>query len=137
MPSWPTRLFLGSSAATNNSPSTPLAPTNDPPTPLRSQPAQLSSSALPSRTSQHSRSFSHPFPSIFGSGKKKAIRNEIEDEDEDDDVVNAKTQLLGTVTSSTPDPLSHAHTVSSSGSIGAASVLSLSRGGEYKLHVRT
>ncbi|KAL8797227.1 MAG: hypothetical protein Q9195_000694 [Heterodermia aff. obscurata] len=87
MPSWPTRLFLGSSATT---PSTLPTTTNEPLTPLRSPPSQATSSSVPRAASQHGRSFSHPFPSIFGSGKKKTSRDE-DDDDDDVDVVDAKT----------------------------------------------
>ena len=111
MPSWPARLFFGSSAAT---PSTFPATTNESLTPLRSPPSQSTSSSVPRAASQHSRSFSHPFPSIFGSGKKKTPRNEEhDDDDDDDDVVDAKTQFGGTPTFSAADPLGHPHTVSS------------------------
>ena len=108
MPSWPTRLFLGSSAAT---PSTLLATTNEPLTPLRSPTSHATSGSVPRAASQHGRSFSHPFPSIFGSRKKKTTRDE-DDDDGDDDVVDAKTQLGGTPTFSAADPLGHSHTVS-------------------------
>lgn len=111
MPSWPTRLFLGSSTAT---PSTLPATTNEPLTPLRNPPSQATSSSVSRAASQHGRSFSHPFPSIFGSGKKKNPRDEDNEEEEDDDVdvVDAKTQFGGTPTFSATDPLGHPHTVS-------------------------
>ena len=108
MPSWPTRLFLGSSAA---NPSTLPATANESLTPLRSPPSQATSSSAPRAAPQHGRSFSHPFPSIFGSGKKKTPRDE-DDDDDDDDVVDAKTQLGGTPKFSAADPLGHPHTVS-------------------------
>ena len=111
MPSWPTRLFLGSSAAT---PSTLPATANESLTPLRSPQSQATSSSAPRAAPQHGRSFSHPFPSIFGSGKKKTPRDEDDDDDDDDDddVVDAKTQFGGTPTFSAADPLGHPHTVS-------------------------
>lgn len=115
MPSWPTRLFLGSSASSNsvaNQPhpsadsdshtdrqrgatrsavhprSPPVPPTNN-----------LPNSSVPCRIPQHGRSISHPFPSIFGSGKKKTERGEEGDED----VVDAKALLTGSLGSHTAD----------------------------------
>ena len=108
MPSWPTRLFLGSSAAT---PSALPTTTNEPLTPLRNPPSQATSSSVPRAASQHGRSFSHSFPSIFGSGKKRTPRDEDDDEG-DDAVVDAKTQFAGTPTFSAADPVGQPHTVS-------------------------
>lgn len=106
MPSWPTRLFLGSSN-TNNPASNQPQPSNDnplqsnrqrgptqPATSLRSPPLRATGDSqinpVHRRASQHGRSISHPFPSIFGSGKKKLPREEDEDK-----VIDAKTLLTG------------------------------------------
>ena len=129
MPSWPTRLFLGSSAATS---STLPATTNESLTPLRSPPSQATSSSVPRAVSQHGRSFSHPFPSIFGSGKKKTPRDE--DDDEDDDVVDAKTQFGGTPTFSAADPLGHPHTVSACSIIISTPFIFSTAHWSYKLY---
>lgn len=106
MPSWPTRLFLGSSGA--NKSSTHDQSLNDstfqddqprrpyqPAVPLRSSPLPTPnttpSNPVSRRASQHGRSISHPFPSIFGSARR---RNTREDEDEEI-VIDAKTLLVG------------------------------------------
>ena len=106
MPSWPTRLFLGSSNANNPAFNQPQPSNNNslqtnrqrgatqPATPLRSPPlrATIDSQISPvhRRASQHGRSISHPFPSIFGSGKKKLPR-----EEDEDNVIDAKTLSTG------------------------------------------
>ena len=113
MPSWPTRLFLGSST-TNNPPShgqqvnesvcrdRRLRGAAQPATPRRSPPLPASNnphgSWVPRRASQHGRSISHPFPSIFGSGKKRNT-----EEEEGENVVDAKTLLAGPPGSYTAD----------------------------------
>ncbi|KAL8830253.1 MAG: hypothetical protein Q9191_001534 [Dirinaria sp. TL-2023a] len=106
MPSWPTRLFLGSSN-TNNPASNQPQPSNDnplqnnrqrgvaqPATPSRSPPLRATGDSqinpVHRRASQHGRSISHPFPSIFGSGKKKLPRGEDEV-----NVIDAKTLPTG------------------------------------------
>lgn len=136
MPSWPTRLFLGSSAYPNNSTSTLSTPANEFPTPLRSPPSRPSSNSLPRRTSQHGRSISHPFPSIFGSGKKKSAKDEVDDEDDDDDVVDAKTQLVGMPANPTADLIGHPQTVSPSISLCRASVHPLNDSRSHDHHQR-
>lgn len=63
-------------------------------TPLRSPPISASNhqngKPIARRPSQHGRSISHPFPSIFGSGKKRNTK-----EDEEENVIDAKTLLVG------------------------------------------
>lgn len=135
MPSWPTRLFLGSSANTNDPPSTLSTPANEFPTPLSSPPSQPSNSSLPRRTSQHGRSISHPFPSIFGSGKKKTAKDDVNDDD-DDDVVDAKTQLVGMPTNPTADLIGQPQTVSAFITFWRASVHSLNVGRSHEHHQR-
>lgn len=105
MPSWPTRLFSNSAAATTSSPSTLSRPDNEPATPVRNPPIQAPSSSVPRTTSHHGRSISHPFPSIFGSGKKKSAR------DEDEEVVDAKVETTGMSISPAAGITSRIHTV--------------------------
>ena len=82
MPSWPPRLYLGSPAPDPRSKSRARALKGSPyredqvgenmylDQPFHGVPVvTLTSSSSPSRPS-HGRSYSHPFPSIFGSGKK-------------------------------------------------------------------
>lgn len=106
MPSWPTRLFLGSSAINSPGSNQPPAPNDhlfqntrqrgiaQPVTPLSSPPLPATGNPpkhpVPRRASQHGRSISHPFPSIFGSGKKR-----LPNEEDDDNVVDAKTLQTG------------------------------------------
>ena len=115
MPSWPTRLFTSSSAAPIGPPTTLAHPYPEPATPIRPR-----SNSIPRKPSQHGRSVSHPFPSIFGSGKKKLAR------DEDEVFVDAKVETVGTPTLPVIDTMSHAHAVRA---IGAPdSILSVSPG---------
>ena len=100
MPSWPTRLFTSSSAAAIGSPTTLAHPYPEPATPIRPR-----SNSIPRKTSQHGRSVSHPFPSIFGSGKKKLVK------DEDEELVDAKVETVGTPTLPAVDTTSHIHAV--------------------------
>ena len=100
MPSWPTRLFTSSSAATIGSPTTLAHPYPEPATPIRPR-----SNSIPRKSSQHGRSVSHPFPSIFGSGKKKSVR------DEDEELVDAKVETIGTPTLPAVDTTTHIHAV--------------------------
>ena len=80
MPYWPARLHLGSSAP---SPSPKSRATKSPPDredqvedptyqdqPLHGVPVIALAGASSPSPSRHGRSYSHPFPSIFGSGKK-------------------------------------------------------------------
>ena len=108
MPSWSSRLFLGSTATSHSSPSDPSRAGREPASPSRSPPISTSRS-FACEVSQHGRSASHPFPSIFGSGKKKRA-NGSEDEDEDI-VVDAKVPLVGTPTSSVTNSTGHTPTV--------------------------
>lgn len=113
MPSWPTRLFSGSStsnqASNHGTRSNESASQEDrlrgatrPQTPLRSLPFPTFNNShgtsIPRRVSQHGRSVSHPFPSVFGSGKKQNSR-----EDDDGIVVDAKTLHFGSPGSQVPD----------------------------------
>ena len=113
MPSWPTRLFLGSSSSSQSQkhPQTPREVASQvdrpggatrPVTPLKSPPFATSSNyeASPAsrRASHHGRSVSHPFPSIFGSGRKWNAR-----QDEDRNVVDAKTLHVGSPGAQLPD----------------------------------
>lgn len=105
MPSWPTRLFLGTFTPNNSSnhgqpptesgnPEGRLYGTNHSVIPSRSPALSPSNSQsgnpIPRRTSQHGRSISHPFPSIFSSGKKRNARDE-----EEENVIDAKTLHMG------------------------------------------
>lgn len=105
MPTWPTRLFSGTFAP-NNSPSLGQVLTEggsqddrlrggaQSVMPLRIPPLSTSKNQngnpVARRPSQHGRSISHPFPSIFGSGKKRNAK-----EDEVENVIDAKTLLVG------------------------------------------
>ena len=112
MPSWPTRLLLGS-ATSNHSHNPeellnagnqddrlrggtqPTPPFSGPPYPASNNAYGLS---IPRRASQHGRSISHPFPSIFGSARKRNAR-----EDEEEVVVDAKTLHAGSPASHVVD----------------------------------
>ena len=112
MPSWPTRLFLGS--ATSNHSHNPEEPWNggnqgdrlraatQPTTPFSGPPYPTSNNAygvpITRRASRHGRSISHPFPSIFGSAKKQNAR-----EDDEEIVVDAKTLHTGSPASHVVD----------------------------------
>jgi len=105
MPNWPTRLFSGTFASNNSSSlgqSLTEAGSQDDRLrggtqsvmPLRSPPLSASNTQngkpIARRPSQHGRSISHPFPSIFGSGKKRNAK-----EEEEENVIDAKTLLVG------------------------------------------
>ena len=114
MPSWPTRLFTGSSTAAIGSPTTLTHPYPEPATPIRPR-----SNSIPRKSSQHGRSVSHPFPSIFGSGKKKSAR------DEDEELVDAKVETVVTPTLPAVDTASHVHAVCASGAPVSIELISL------------
>lgn len=115
MPTWPTRLFSGISAPSSSSTLgqswTEGGSQDDRPRggaqtvmPLRSPPLSASrnqnGNSVARRPSQHGRSISHPFPSIFGSGKKRNPK-----EDEVENVVDAKTLLVGSPGTQVTDPV--------------------------------
>ena len=86
MPSWPSRLLSGSSSL-----SAPLtAPVNPPridnaPIAISPNLEGSSSGASPARRpTRHGRSISHPFPSIFGNGKKLEFDMDTLDDEEED-----------------------------------------------------
>lgn len=99
MPSWPARLHLGSPApglgpksrASKSPPSRQdqIESNTYDDQPLHGVPViALTGTSSPSRPS-HGRSYSHPFPSIFGTGKRTEKKPEI---DHNDDVLEALTE---------------------------------------------
>ena len=97
MPSWPTRLPLASSAAGSSSSQPTSRGLRSPPyhaeqvevfhdPPLHGVPIIASTESFapshPGHRPRHERSQSHPFPSIFGSGRRTDREVEIDDEDE-------------------------------------------------------
>ena len=97
MPSWPTRLPLASSAASSPSSRPTSRGLRSPPyyaeeverfqdPPLHGVPIIASTESFapshPGHRPRHERAHSHPFPSIFGSGKRTDREVEIDDQDE-------------------------------------------------------
>lgn len=97
MPSWPTRLPLASPAASSPSSRPTSRGLRSPPyhaeqvekfqdPPLHGVPIIASTDLIapshPGHRPRHERSHSHPFPSIFGSGRRTDREVEIDDQDE-------------------------------------------------------
>ena len=97
MPYWPTRLPLAPPAATSPSPRPTSRGLRSPPyhaqqvdkfedPPLHGVPIIASTDSIaashPGHRARHERSHSHPFPSIFGSGRRTDREVEVDDQDE-------------------------------------------------------
>ena len=101
MPSWPARLHLGSPAPSPGSKSrAPRGPSyreehsedntyHD--QPLHGVPVLASTKTLSPSRPNHGRSYSHPFPAVFGSGKKAEKMTEPVGVDEASETLNEST----------------------------------------------